>query len=45
MCSLTTGEKKNVFQNFIAKKQRDFVETERVRKRQAKADFQVSLYV
>eukprot|EP00802_Teleaulax_amphioxeia_P003446 Tamp_03449.p2 GENE.Tamp_03449~~Tamp_03449.p2 ORF type:complete len:479 (+),score=157.45 Tamp_03449:2036-3472(+) len=39
----SVGEKKNVFQNFIAKKQRDFVETERVRKRQAKADFQAML--
>jgi hypothetical protein len=30
----SVGERKNVFQNFIAKKQRDFIETERVRKRQ-----------
>jgi len=36
----SVGEKKNVFQNFIAKKQKGFVETERVRKKQAKIDFQ-----
>jgi pre-mRNA-processing factor 40 len=39
----SVGEKKNVFQNFIAKRQRDFVETERVRKKQAKVDFQALL--
>ncbi len=39
----SVGEKKNVFQNFLAKKLRDFVETERVRKKQAKLDFQTML--
>ena len=39
----SAGEKKNVFQSFMARKQREFVEAERVRKKQAKVDFQTLL--
>eukprot|EP00960_Hanusia_phi_P018852 555010-Hanusia_phi.AAC.2 len=39
----STGEKKNVFENFIAKKQRDWVDQERIRKKTAKDDFNALL--
>jgi len=39
----STGEKKNVFENFIAKKQRDWVDQERIRKKTAKDEFNVLL--
>jgi hypothetical protein len=39
----SVGEKMKAVQNFVAKKLRDFVETERVRKKPAKLNFQTML--
>jgi pre-mRNA-processing factor 40 len=35
----STGEKKNVFQHFITQKQKDFIDKERIRKKEAKEAF------